>query len=52
MNYLEYIKDFDNLAQENERVYEFRRIFNSPIEDFIDYYCNESNLNSQSKNND
>lgn len=41
MNYLEYIKDFDNLAKENERVYEFRKIYNSDIENFIDYYYSD-----------
>lgn len=43
MNYLEYIKDFDNLAEANETVYEFRKIFNSDIDKFIEYY-NDNNF--------
>lgn len=50
MNYLEYIKDFDNLAAENERVYEFRKIYNSNIEQFIDYYySNDSDSESHNE---
>jgi hypothetical protein len=41
MNYLEYIKDFDNLAKVNESVYDFRKIFNSNLDQFISYYYSQ-----------
>lgn len=40
MEYLKYIKDFDDLATENEKIYEFKRIYESDI-DFVDYYYSD-----------
>ena len=41
MNYIEYIKDFDNLMVENEKVYMFRQIFETNIEDYIEFYYSD-----------
>lgn len=38
MKYLKYIKNFENLAEQNEKIYQFKRIFNSNIHEFIDFY--------------
>jgi TFIIF-interacting CTD phosphatase-like protein len=38
MKYLKYIKDFDNLAEQNEKIYQFRKVFNSDIQDYIGFY--------------
>ena len=38
MIYLDYIKDFDNLRAENEKIYELRMIYNSNIEDYVHWY--------------
>lgn len=38
MNYLEYIKDFDNMAAANERIHAFRKVFNSNLSEFISFY--------------
>lgn len=46
MNYLEYIKDFDNLAAQNEKIYEFKKIFDSDINQFIKFYDMQSSINS------
>lgn len=38
MQYLDYIKDFDNMMEENERVYELQKIMDSNLEEYINYY--------------
>lgn len=46
MNYLEYIKDFDDLAKENERIHELKKLYDSPIADFTDYYFYDDEFSS------
>lgn len=41
MKYLKYIKNFDNLAEQNEKIYDFRKIYNSNTYDFIDFYYSD-----------
>ena len=41
INYLDYIKDFSDLRKENERIYEFRKMYNSNIEDCIEFYYSD-----------
>ena len=41
MEYLKYIKDFDNLAEQNERIYGFKKLFQTDINDYIDYYYSD-----------
>jgi hypothetical protein len=41
MKYLNYIKDFDDLAAQNEKIYEFKKLFNTNIDEFIDYYYSD-----------
>lgn len=46
MQYLTYIKDFDNLAKENDQIFEFRKILSyipAKVKDFIYYYYSENN---------
>ena len=43
MNYLEYIKDFDDLATENEEIYGFKSMFNSNIDEYESYYKSKNN---------
>jgi hypothetical protein len=47
MKYLDYIKNFDDLAGENEKVYEFRKIFESNLDNFIDYYYSDNMSSGQ-----
>ena len=43
MKYMKYIKDFSNLAEQNERIYDFRKVFNSDLQDYINFYYNDDN---------
>ena len=47
IQYLKHIKDFDNLAAENERIYGFRKMFNGDVPEFIDYYFSDNNTSRQ-----
>ena len=41
MVYLDYIKDKANLRLENEKIYELRMIYNSNIEEYVQWYYSD-----------
>lgn len=42
MHYLTYIKQFDSMAQENDKVFQFRAIYRIENSSFIDYYYSDN----------
>jgi len=42
INYLDYIKDFEDLRAENEKMYELRQIFNTKIDSYVEWYYSDN----------
>jgi len=48
MQYLLYIKDFEDMAAENDRIYQLRKLYDSDFTDFIKFYYSQNNTSRSS----